>query len=66
MAVILFGKPLAFWLGFITLAVFCLQLYSGIRMAKGRIELLKYHKINAVILSLLVLTHMFFAISLHL
>lgn len=66
MIIILLGKPLVFWLGFLTLFSFLGQLYLGVRMARGHFELLKYHRLNAIILSVIVIVHMFFALSLYL
>ena len=55
---IIFGKPLVFWLGLITLASFIFQLYLGFRLSHGRSDLFKYHRLNAVILTILVLIHL--------
>jgi len=66
MIIILFGKPLAFWLGFLALASFCWQIYLGVRMTKGHPEPLTYHRVNAGILTVIIIVHMFFGLSLYL
>jgi hypothetical protein len=58
MVFILFGKPLVFWLGLITLISFVYQIYLGYKLTHGRSDLFKYHKINAIVLSCLVLIHL--------
>ena len=58
MIFIIFGKPLVFWLGFITLASMIFQIYSGYMTAHGRPEFFKYHKINILILITLLLVHL--------
>jgi hypothetical protein len=54
MIILLFGKSIVFWLGLIILIFLLIQLYLGGAMVKGNIGLLKYHKINAVILFLII------------
>ncbi len=58
MFIILFGKPLVFWLGLMTLVSFIVQVYTGYKVAHGRSDYFKYHKINIVILCTLVLIHL--------
>jgi hypothetical protein len=58
MIFILFGKPLVFWLGLITLASFITQITLGYLLSHGRSDLFKYHKMNAIFLSILVLIHL--------
>jgi hypothetical protein len=58
MVFIIFGKPLVFWLGLITLGSFIFQIYLGYRLTHGRSDLFKYHKLNAFVLSCLVLIHL--------
>lgn len=65
MAFIIFGKPLVFWLGIITLFSFVLQIYLGYRLTHGRSDLFKYHKTNALILSCLVFIHLIFGFLLY-
>lgn len=65
--IIIFNRPLVFWLGFVVLAFFILQIVIGLLMTvSGKYDLLKYHKINALILSLLVIVHIIFGLSLYL
>lgn len=66
MTVLLFGKPLVFWMGFLVLTSFIAQIVSGIMMLRGRPKFLKYHKINALILVILVAIHIIFGLSLYL
>ena len=67
MIIILFGKPLVFWLGLIVLVFFILQVTLGVMMTVGKkYGLLKYHKINAGILIVLVIIHLIFGLLLYL
>jgi len=66
MVIILFGKPLVFWFGILALLSFSLQIYLGMKMVKGRPDLLKYHKFNAVILCSIVAVHLVSALILYL
>lgn len=66
MIIILLGKPLVFWLGLLALLFFTLQVYSGVKMVKGKPELLKYHKTNAIILCLIVAVHLVLGLLLYL
>ncbi len=65
MLIVLFGKPLVFWLGALALLSFSLQIYLGLKMVKGRHGLLKYHKLNAFILCAIVFAHLVFALFLY-
>lgn len=58
MVFIIFGKPLVFWFGLITLISFILQIYLGYRLSHGHPELFKYHRLNAIVLMCLVLVHL--------
>jgi hypothetical protein len=58
MAFLVFGKPLVFWLGLITLTSFIFQIYLGYRLSHGRSDLFKYHRLNAGILVSLVIIHL--------
>jgi hypothetical protein len=66
MIIILFGKPLVFWVGILALLFFSLQIYLGIKMTKGRRDFFKYHKLNAFILCLIVVVHLIFGLMLYL
>lgn len=66
MITIILGKPLVFWLGLLALIFFLIQITLGILMDKGRKDLYKYHKINAKILSIIVLIHLIFGLTLYL
>ena len=46
MIILLFGKPLVFWLGLITLISFICQITLGYLLSHGRSDLFKYHKIT--------------------
>lgn len=66
MIIILFGKPLVFWIGLLALVSFSLQIYLGVKMVKGRPDFLKYHKLNAAILCFIVLVHLTLGLMLYL
>ncbi len=58
MIILFLGKPLVFWFGILTAVFFVSQIITGAMMTIGkRYEFLKYHKINAAILIILVLVH---------
>lgn len=65
MVFIIFGKPLVFWLGLITLVSFILQIYLGYRLTHGRSDLFNWHKLNAFILSCLFFTYLILDFLLH-
>lgn len=66
MIYILLGKPLVFWVGIIALASFSYQIYLGIKMTKGRFDLLPRHRLNAFVLSVIVVIHLLLGLSLYL
>lgn len=67
MIIILFGKPLVFWMGIIALISFSYQIYLGLKMTKGgRYDLLPRHRLNAFILSGIVIIHLILGLSLYL
>lgn len=67
MIIILLGKPLVFWLGFLVLICFIIQITLGVMMTAGKkYGLLKYHKLNALLLCVLVIIHLILGISLYL
>jgi dolichyl-phosphate-mannose--protein O-mannosyl transferase len=65
MPIILFGKPLVLWFGVLALILFLLQILFGILMRKGHPKMFKYHKINAIVLTIVVLTHAILALILY-
>ena len=66
MIFLILGKPLVFWVGFITFASFIMQLYLGYRLSHGRSDLFTYHRSNAVVLACLVAIHLTFGLLLYL
>lgn len=66
MIIILFEKPLVFWFGLIALASFVWQIYLGVKMTKGHPELLKYHRLNAAILCVIVAVHLVLGLLMYL
>ena len=66
MVIILLGKPLVLWFGLLALLSFSLQIYLGLKMVKGRPDLLKYHKLNAAVLCFIVAVHIVLALLLYL
>jgi len=66
MIYILFGKPLVFWFGIIAFISFSFQIYSGWQVHKGKYYLFKYHRLNAFILSVIVIVHLLLGLSLYL
>jgi len=66
MIILLFGKPLVFWAGILALLSFSFQIYSGMKMTKGHPKFFKYHKLNAIILSFIVVIHLVLGLILYL
>lgn len=64
--IILFGKPLVFWIGFLALFSLSFQIYLGVKLTKGQKDLLRLHKINAGILAGIVIFHLLLGLSLYL
>jgi hypothetical protein len=66
MVTLLLGKPLVFWLGLLVLVFFIAQVTLGIMMTAGKkYGLLKYHKVSALILCILVVIHILYGLSLY-
>lgn len=65
MPTILFGKPLVFWFGVLALLLFLLEILFGILIRKGNSKMFKYHKINAIVLTIIVLIHAILALILY-
>lgn len=62
---IIFSKLLIFWIGLITFCSLILQIYLGYRLTHGRSDLFNWHKLNALILSCLILLHLIFCFLLY-
>jgi len=66
MIYIFLGKPLVFWIGIVALASFSYQMYLGMQLKKGRFDLLPRHRLNAFVLSFIVIVHLLLGLSLYL
>lgn len=66
MIYILFGKPLVFWFGILAFVLFSYQIYLGLKMSRGNFGLLPRHRLNAFILSAIVIIHLLLGLSLYL
>lgn len=63
---ILFGKPIFVWFGLVAALLLIFQMAGGFMMVKkGKMEYLKYHKWNAVLLGLFALLHLFYTLRLY-
>jgi len=63
---ILFGKPVVVWFGLVSALLLVIQMIGGFMMVKkGKMEYLKYHKWNAVVLGIFALAHLYYAIRLY-
>lgn len=63
---ILFGKPIGFWFGLLAAMLLIFQTIGGFMMVKkGKMEYLKYHKWNAVILAVFALAHVLYALRIY-
>lgn len=66
MIIIFLGKPLVFWFGILTFTSLLIQFYLGIKMVKGHPELLKAHKLNAMVLGTIVIVHLVLGLLMYL
>jgi hypothetical protein len=58
---IILGMPLFAWIGVLVFILIIIQINLGIRMASGK-NLLKYHRINAIAITILATIHVVFAL----
>lgn len=61
---LLWGRPANIWLGIILGVLLLFQIYLGIMMTRrGRINLLKIHKVNAALLLLAAFFHAYWGLG---
>ncbi len=60
---LLWGRPANIWLGIILGVLLIFQIYLGIMMVRGRLNLLKLHKINATLLSIVAFVHAYWGLG---
>ncbi len=60
---LIFDKPIYVWLGIILLFLVALQIILGLMMVHGRPELLRYHKINAALIVLVIVFHALYGLG---
>jgi hypothetical protein len=60
---LIFGRPANIWLGIILGVLLLFQIYLGMMMVRGRMNLLKLHKINATLLLLVALVHAYWGLG---
>lgn len=61
---IVFGRPINIWLGMVLGILLIFQIYLGIMMTRrGRMNLLKIHKINAALLLIAALVHAYYGLG---
>jgi hypothetical protein len=61
---LIFGRPINVWLGIVLGVFLLLQIYLGIMMVRrGRMNLLKLHKINAILLLIIALVHAYYGLG---
>jgi len=60
---LIFGRPANIWLGIILGVLLLFQIYLGMMMVRGRMNLLKLHKINATLLLLVALAHAYWGLG---
>jgi len=58
MVPIFLGKALGFWIGVLALISLLIEITLGLLMDKGKKGIYKYHKLNAIILTVIVLMHL--------
>jgi hypothetical protein len=61
---LVWGKPVNIWLGIVLAVLLLFQIYLGIMMVRrGRMNLLKLHKINAMLLLIVALVHAYYGLG---
>lgn len=61
---LLWGRPVNIWLGIILGVLLLFQIYFGVMMTRrGRLNLLKLHRINAGLLLLVALLHAYYGLG---
>lgn len=60
---LVFGRPVNVWLGILLGVLLLWQIYLGIMMVRGRMNLLKLHKINATLLVIIALVHAYYGLG---
>lgn len=60
---LVFGRPINVWLGILLGLLLLWQIYLGMMMVRGRMNLLKLHKINAATLFLVALVHAYYGLG---
>lgn len=60
---LIFGRPANIWLGMILGVLLIFQVCLGIMMTRGRMNLLKIHKINAAILLIIAFIHAYWGLG---
>ncbi len=60
---LLWGRPANIWLGIILGVLLIFQIYLGIMMVRGRMNLLKLHKINATLLFIIAFVHAYWGLG---
>jgi len=60
---LLFGRPINIWLGIVLGALLLFQIYLGMMMVRGRMNLLKLHKINAALLLTVAFIHAYYGMG---
>jgi hypothetical protein len=60
---LVFGRPINVWLGILLGVLLLWQIYLGMMMVRGRMNLLKLHKINATCLFIVALVHAYYGLG---
>ncbi len=57
------GKPIHIYLGLLLILLLTIQIITGIQMVKGKIKLLRVHKIFALLIILVAIVHIFYGLG---
>ena len=60
---VLWDKPIYVWLGMALAAIVVVQIASGIILSKGKLPILPFHRLNALLLAAVVAVHAFYGIG---
>lgn len=60
---LVFGRPVNVWLGILLGVLLIWQIYLGIMMVRGRMNLLKLHKINATLIAIVAIVHVYYGLG---
>ena len=61
---LIFGYPLHIWLGMFLFVLIAIQIFTGIMTHKGKMQYFKIHRLNVILIILVMLLHMYYGLGL--